>query len=104
MRRKPHSQWTKEKMRRAAFQRFRNPQERRKIAVAMSRKHQSPETIAKRIAHFVKTWEVKHPDGHKEIITNLTEFGRKHNVAIQNLSRYGYSKGFEARCLTPHKY
>jgi len=93
-----------------------------KMSKAKRGKKQSQKTIEKRIKTLKengfkqtdhqkkitsqtmsKTYEITFPDGHKEIITNMREFGRKHNLinATSNLSgKRGKYKGYKARLIT----
>lgn len=43
-----------------------------------------------------KTWKVRHPDGHTEVIHGLTQFCKEHGLHQGNLSHYGKTKGYQA--------
>jgi phage-related protein len=59
----------------------------------------SPETRRKIGLAVSAQWEVTFPDGHREIIRNLSAFCRTHDCYQTNLSRKGYSKGYRAKRL-----
>lgn len=57
------------------------------------------------IKNQVKTYEITFPEGHTEIITNLSKFAREHNLSQGNLSgvaygRISHCRGFRVKLLS----
>jgi len=48
-------------------------------------------------------WEVTHPNGFVEIIENMTDFCKRHNLSPGNISHFGHTKGFRAKKLKEAK-
>lgn len=67
---------------------------RKRMSEAQKGKKQSEETKAKRTQKLSKNWLIIHPDGEEEIINNLTQFCRDHNLnnGCMSLVANGHNK------------
>jgi LEM3-like protein/NUMOD3 motif-containing protein len=107
---KSHSQETKDKLSKINTGKKASEETKQKISKSQLGVPHSEETRNKiRNATqkiLSKTYEITFPDGHKEIITNLNEFGRLNNLAnVGNLSsvasgKLKHYKGFRCRKLS----
>ncbi len=74
---------------------------RKKIALSKRGKKAHPNTVAA----FACTWEITTPTGEKEVIVNLNEYCRNHNLQQQNMVSVSKGivsqhKGFRCKKLT----
>jgi hypothetical protein len=71
-----------------------------KSILQRERNHSDPSRIAKHAAAMARTYRVRWPDGKQEVVTNMREFCRTHELNAGNMiqvskGRYAHSKGLK---------